>query len=104
MCSRRVAIQSSTSRSPPAIPAAGGVSLPRDEALAARPPQPSGQRNAQVAELLDRRHELVARLEPDLLVLGVAGDHAFGRAGEDDVAGLERHVFRDVADQLLAVE
>src|SRR5258708_38299335 len=59
----------------------------------------SGQREAEIAELLDRGDELVAGLEPDLLVLGVAGDHARRGAGEDDVAGLERHVVGNVAHQ-----
>src|SRR6202022_2967614 len=58
----------------------------------------------ELAELLDRGRNLVTRLEPDLLILRLAGNDALRRAGEDDVARLERHVFRDVADQLLAVE
>src|SRR6266446_1070289 len=64
----------------------------------------SGQSEAEVAELFDRGDELVSGLEPDLLLLRVARDHALGRAGEDDVAGPQRHVVGNVAHQLLAVE
>src|SRR5256714_6056288 len=58
----------------------------------------------QVAELLDRGDEPVAGLEPNLLVLRITRDHAFGRAGEDEVARLEREVARRVGDELFAVE
>src|SRR5205085_4780714 len=53
---------------------------------------------------LDRGDDRIAGLEPDLLVLWFTGDDTLGRAGKDDVARLERHVFRAVADQLLATE
>jgi tripartite-type tricarboxylate transporter receptor subunit TctC len=59
---------------------------------------------AQLSELFDRGAELVARLEPDLLVLRVARDHALGRAGEEEVARLERHQLGCVAYDLRAVE
>jgi hypothetical protein len=52
----------------------------------------SGQAELQLAELLDRRAELVAGLEPDLPFLGIPGDDAFGRAREDQVARVEREV------------
>src|SRR5262249_50832865 len=52
----------------------------------------SRQRQVLLAELVDRGDELVAGLEPDLLVLRIARDHAFRCAREDQVAGLERHV------------
>src|SRR5262249_23260084 len=64
----------------------------------------SGQRELKLAELLDRGGEPIAGLEPHLLLLRIAGDHAFRRAGEDNVAPLERHVSRVVADELPAIE
>src|SRR5947208_17196849 len=64
----------------------------------------SSQLEFQVAEFLDRGDEVVAGLEPDLLVFWVTRDHAFGRAGENDVARLEREIARRVRDELLAVE
>src|SRR5690349_9916771 len=63
---------------------------------------PLCESEAQIAQLLDRCDDLVARLQPDLLL--ATGDDALRRAGEDDIAGPQRHVLRDVADQLLAVE
>src|SRR5215470_19778283 len=64
----------------------------------------SGEREGEIAELLDRGDDLVAGLEPDLFVLRIARDDALRRACEDDVARLERKVPGNVADQLLAVE
>src|ERR1051325_8626300 len=64
----------------------------------------SGQGEFQVAELLDRGHELVAGLQPHLLLLLLAGDDALGRAGEDEVARPEREVARDVTHELPRVE
>src|SRR5262245_2677699 len=46
-------------------------------------PKASRQREGQLAELLDRGGDLVAGLEPDLLVLRLTRDHALGGAGED---------------------
>src|SRR5207245_4291614 len=77
-------------RWPPALVDGGGVS--------------SCQAEAQLSELLDGGGDLVAGLEPDLLLLRVARDHAFGRAREDDVAGLEREVPGRVAHELRAAE
>src|SRR5947209_3346416 len=59
------------------------------------------QREIEIAELLDAGRDLVTGLQPDLLVLGIAVDHAIRCAGEDDVAGPHGHVSRDVADELL---
>src|SRR5713101_2791474 len=64
----------------------------------------SCQAEAQLSELLDGGDDLVAGLEPDLLLLRVARDDAFRRAREDDVAGLEREVAGGVAHQLRAIE
>src|SRR5258708_2658200 len=58
----------------------------------------------ELAELLEAAGDLVAGLEPYPLLRRLALDHALGRAGEDDVARLERDVLRDVADHLLGVE
>src|SRR5262245_17689903 len=63
-----------------------------------------GERKGEVAELLDRGDDLVAGLQPHLLLFRIARDDAFRRAGEDDVAGLQRRVARDVAHQLARVE
>src|SRR4029453_16551136 len=65
---------------------------------------PLGQLELEVAELLDRGDQRVAGLEPDLLVLRIARDHALRRAGENEIAGLEREIARRVAHELLAVE
>lgn len=40
----------------------------------------------QFAQLLQAASEFIARLEPNLLVLGMSRDHAFRCAGENDVA------------------
>src|SRR4051812_28822389 len=59
-----------------------------------------GEHDLLHAELLDGRRDAVAGLQPDLLVLRVADDHALGRAGEDDIARLEREVLREEGDLL----
>src|SRR5262245_3635027 len=64
----------------------------------------SSQAEPELAELLDARGQPVARLEPHLLLLRIAADHALRRAGEHDIARLERHQLRGVAHQLRAVE
>src|SRR5437763_689651 len=51
----------------------------------------SYEREFEAAELLDAGDELVAGLEPDLLVLRVSRDHPFRRSREYDVAWLQRH-------------
>src|ERR1700753_2611424 len=52
-------------------------------------------------KLFDAARDLVAGLEPNLLVLGHADDHARGRTSEDDVAGFQRKQSRRVRDHLL---
>src|SRR5262245_4429308 len=64
----------------------------------------SGQRRGQVAELSNLRDTVVAGLVSRPLVGRIGRDHARGRAGKDDVAGLESHIGGDIAYQLLAVE
>ena len=51
-----------------------------------------------LADALDLHDDLVARLEPAPLLLGQTEDHAVRCAREDDVAGIERHALRDIAD------
>src|SRR5882762_11763781 len=63
----------------------------------------SGEGKPQCAQLLDRRSQPVACLEPHLLLLGIARDHALGSTGVDDVAGQERHQRRGVTDDRRAV-
>src|SRR5713101_3557707 len=62
------------------------------------------QGDAQIAQPLDAGDHHVARLEPDLLGLGLDEDRALRRAGEEDVARLERPVLGHVADNRLHVE
>src|SRR5260370_16856950 len=62
------------------------------------------QLKLQLTHLLQTAGDLIAGLEPYLLVFGFALDHALWSAGENDVAGLERNVARDVADHLPAVK
>src|SRR4051812_47785788 len=64
----------------------------------------SDQVEPQLAQLLQAARDLVARLQPDPLVLRLAVDDALGRAGEVDVAWLQRHHPRGKADELPAVE
>src|SRR5262245_28168587 len=64
----------------------------------------SRETEAHRAEVSDGGGEPVARLEPHLLLLRIAADHALGGAGVDDVARLERHELRGVRDDLRAIE
>src|SRR5437870_13748353 len=62
----------------------------------------SNQFELEFAQLLQAASDFVAGLEPDLFVLGMALDHAFRGAGENNVAGFESYVAGDVADDLPA--
>lgn len=64
----------------------------------------SGQLELQRAEVADGANDFVARFQPNLLVLRMAGDNPLRRAGEDDVTRFERPVLADVRDHLLRVE
>src|ERR1700761_2653580 len=64
----------------------------------------SSQCKAQRAQTFEGAGDLVAGLEPDLLFLGLAEDHALRRAGEDDVARLQRPMLGNVGNLLLAIE
>src|SRR5882762_10522989 len=64
----------------------------------------SGEGKPQRAQLLDRRRQPVAGLEPHLLLLGITRDHALGRSGVDDVPGQKRHQRRGITDDLRAIE
>src|SRR5882762_3639463 len=62
------------------------------------------QLELQLTQSLDRGDDRIARLEPHLLVLRLADDHALGRAGEDDITRLEGEIARRIRDELPAVE
>src|SRR4051812_45967634 len=64
----------------------------------------SRQREAELAALLDRAGDLIAGLQPDLLLGRHAEDDAARRAGEEDVARLQGEVLRGVADDVRHAE
>src|ERR1700686_3459397 len=61
------------------------------------------EREPQFAEVADRAGNLVARLEPHLLLLGHAKDHPRRSSGEYQVARLEREMPADVRHEKVGV-
>ena len=72
--------------------------------IRALPPERSSQGELERAELLYGGRQFIAGLEPHLFLLGIARDHPFGGAGIDDVARLQRHQSRGVADKLNTIK
>ena len=64
----------------------------------------SNQFELQFAQFLHAACDSVARLKPNLLLLGMAQNHTFWCPRENYVPGLESHVPRNIADNLRAGE
>jgi hypothetical protein len=67
-------------------------------------PSRSGKIEPEFSQFFEAARNLIARLQPHALVLGLADDHALRRAGEKDVTGLDREHLGREADELAAVE
>src|SRR5437763_7830602 len=62
------------------------------------------QLESQFSQLLHTARYLVTRLQPYLFVLGMAQNHALRGAGKNNVAGLQRNVPGDIADDFRSVK
>src|ERR1700730_17391678 len=64
----------------------------------------SDQSEPQLTQLFHTASNLVARLQPQLLVLGIAKNHSLRSPGENDVACSQSDVTGNVADNVRGAE